>query len=160
MTGRLERTRRLLAVQRKRNQLSEWRLRELLSLSATLDERYRNLVRFVQAESAFSVMFSLSVTRRLQRLTEMRVKATSDQEAGRKVHFHDRRCLHRMERIVQMLDADETRKDAARELGEMIDSAAQRLSQGSCKLPDLPFPTPNLAGDDHGVDKPGFGYCA
>jgi len=31
MTDRLERTRRLLAVQRKRDQLSEWRLLELLS---------------------------------------------------------------------------------------------------------------------------------
>ncbi len=160
MTGRLDRTRRLLAVQRKRDQLSEWRLLELRSESAVLDERHRGLVRFLQEESAFSGMFSLSMMRRLQRLAEMRAKAAIDQEAQRNVYLHERGCLHQAERIVQALETDETRKNAARELWKAIDSVAQRLSQGTRKLPNPPCQTADLAGDVNGVDKPGFGYCA
>jgi hypothetical protein len=93
VTGRLDRIRRLLAVQGNRGQLSEWRLLELSSQLAILDERYRSLVRFLQEKSAFSGMFSLSVMRRLQRLAEMRAKAASDQEAQRELHLHDRGCL-------------------------------------------------------------------
>jgi hypothetical protein len=160
MTSRLDRTRRLLAVQRKRDHLSEWRLVELLSQSAVLDERHRSLVRFLQEESAFSGMFSLSMMRRLQRLAELRTKAAIDQEAQRNLHLDDRRCLRQVERIVQSLESDEIRKNAARELWQVVDFAAQRLSQGPRKLPKPPCQTADLAWDVNGVDKPGFGYCA
>ena len=160
MTGRLDRIRRLLAVQRNRGQLSEWRLLELSSQSAVLDERYRSLVLFLQEESAFRGMFSLSVMRRLQRLAEMRAKAASDEEAQRELHLHDRGCLRRVERLFQTLETGETRKDADRELAEVIEFAAQRLSQGPRNLANPPCQTADLAGDVHGVDKPGFGYCA
>jgi hypothetical protein len=158
MTDRLERTRRLLAVQRKRDQLSEWRLLELLSQSAVLDERHRSLVRFLQEESAFSGIFSLSMMRRLQRLAELQAKAAIDQDTQRKLHLRDRGCLRRAERVVQVLETNETRMDAARELWDIIDSAAQRLSQGPCKVPNSPSQTTDLAGEFNGVDTPGFGY--
>jgi hypothetical protein len=151
MTGRLHRTRRLLAVQKKLDHLSEWRLLELVSQSAVLDERHHSVVRFLQKESAFNGMFSLSMMRRLQRLAEMRAKAAIDQETQRKLHLHDRGCLRLVERIVQALETDETRKNQAQELGEAIDSAA-RLSQGPRKLPKPPCETADLAGDINGVD--------
>jgi hypothetical protein len=125
MTARLHRTRRLLAVQRQLDHLSEWRLLELLSQSAFLDERHRSLVAFLQQESAFGGMFSTSMLRRLQRLAEMRAKADIEQEAQRTRHLQDRARLRRAERIVRELENDETRKDAVHELEATIDSTAQ-----------------------------------
>jgi chromosome segregation ATPase len=152
MSGRLARTLRLLAIQRQRDQLSEWQLRELSSQSAVLDERYHSLTRFLEEESAFSGMFSVFIMRRLQRLAELRAKAARDHEAQRELHLHDRGCLRRLERTIRTLESAENRNETARELGEMVDAAAHRLSQGSRKLAKPLFETADLSADVHGVD--------
>jgi len=138
MSGRLTRTLRLLAIQRQRDQLSEWQLRELSSQLAVLDERYHSFMRFLEEQSAFSGMFSVSIMRRLQRLAELRTKAARDQEAQRKLRLHDRGCLRRLERTVRTLESAENRNETARELGEVVDAAVHRLSQGSRKLAKPP----------------------
>ena len=131
MTNRLKRARRLLAVQRQFDQLSKLRLVELLSQSASLDERYRGLVRFMHQESAFSGLFSIAMMRRLKTLEELRAKAAIDVEELRTLHIHDHRCLRHVDRLVLELQADEVRIIVRREVEEAAGTLDQGKRQGS-----------------------------
>jgi hypothetical protein len=139
MTGRLDRARRLLAVQRQLHDLSKLRLAVHLSHSVSLDERYRNLMRFLQNESAFSGLFSATVLRRLHTLEEMRAQANIKEDELRTSHIQDRRCLRHAERLADTLQSDEDRTAAARELEDAAGSRRPRQPQGSRKLPEPPF---------------------
>jgi hypothetical protein len=127
MSGKLQRARRQLLVQKQLDRISEWRLLELLSQSAALEGQRRSLLQCLQQESAFTGMFSISVMRRLQTLAQLQATAAFEEDALRELHLRQRRCRRRAEYIVRALEADEIRKDTARALELTIDSGAQKL---------------------------------
>ncbi len=135
MTTKLDRARRLLAVQRQRDRLSKWRLAELFAQSAWLDERHQTLTRFLYQEAASSGPYSLIMLRRLKTLEEMRAQAATGEEALRSAHLEDRRYLRHAERMAgalqsgynQMLEA----KDLEEAVGSFRSTAAARFPQAN-----------------------------
>jgi hypothetical protein len=126
MSNRLRRAYRVLAVQSQLERLALWQLIDLESQAASLEERQRDLINFMQHESAFSGLFSSAMMRRLQALAELHVKAKAENETQRTRHLEERGRLRRVGRIVTALEIDTRRQKALRELIEAIETAEQR----------------------------------
>jgi hypothetical protein len=139
MADRLHKALRLLAVQKQLDQLSKSRLVELLSQSASLDERYLSLMRFLDQESAFNGLFSIAMMRKLKTLDEMRAQTAIDVEVLRTAHICDRRCLRHVDRLVLALQSDENRIVVGRDLEDAAGLLDQRRPQGSRKLLGPPY---------------------
>lgn len=152
MSTRLRRARRILAVQTQLDRLAEWRLIDLQSQAATLEDREQALVHFMQEESAFSGIFPATMMRRLQTLVELRAAAVTGQEAQRARHLEERGRLRRAERIVETLEGDAQRSAALGELAEAVEAAARDVSQGSGKVAAPLYQAWHLAREFSGVD--------
>lgn len=147
-----------MAVMTQLNKLSEWRLLDLQSQVAILDDLQRGLVQFLQEESAFSGIFSASMLRRLQNIAEARAGAEIKQKAQRVLYLAERGRLRCAEHIAGKLESDAERDEASRQLAEAVESTARRMPQASRKLADSSSGTWDFMRDISGVDKSGFGY--
>jgi hypothetical protein len=128
MSERLRRSRRVLAVQSQLDRLAQWSLIDLQSRAAVLGDQQRGLVRFISEESLVSGIFSSTMMRRLQTLAEMLATIASEQDVQRGRHLEERRRLHRAEWIVTNLEIEVRRKEALRQLAEIIETALQWTS--------------------------------
>ena len=128
MSERLRRSRRVLAVQSQLDRLAQWSLIDLQSRAAVLGDQLRGLVRFISEESLVSGIFSSTMMRRLQTLAEMLATIASEQDVQRGRHLEERRRLHRAEWIVTNLEIEVRRKEALRQLAEIIETALQWTS--------------------------------
>jgi hypothetical protein len=126
MSNRLRRAYRVLAVQSQLERLALWQLIDLERRAASLEERQRDLINFMQQESAFTGLFSSAMMGRLQALAELHVEAKAENETQRTRHLEERGRLRRVERIVTALEIDTRRQKALRELIEAIETAEQR----------------------------------
>jgi len=79
-------------------------------------------------ESVVAGIFSSTMIRRLQTLAEMLATIASEQDVQSGRHLEERRRLHRAERIVTILESEVRRKEALRQLAEIIETALQRTS--------------------------------
>jgi hypothetical protein len=128
MSERLRRSRRVLAVQSQLDRLAQWSLIDLQSRAVVLVDQQRGLVRFMSEESLVAGFFSSTMMRRLQTLAEMLATIASEQDVQRGRHLEERRRLHRAEWIVTTLESEVRRKEALRQLAEIIETALQRTS--------------------------------
>jgi hypothetical protein len=128
MSERLRRSRRVLAVQSQLDRLAQWNLIDLQSRAVVLGDQQCNLVRFMSEDSVVAGIFSSTMIRRLQTLAEMLATIASEQDVQRGRHLEERRRLHRAEWIVTILESEVRRKEALRQLAEIIETALQRTS--------------------------------
>ncbi|MGA9486257.1 MAG: hypothetical protein WBV25_04165 [Methylocella sp.] len=128
MNERLRRSRRVLAVQSQLDRLAQWSLIDLQSRAVVLGDQQRGLVRFMSEESLVAGIFSSTMMRRLQTLAEMLATIASEQDLQRGRHLEERRRLHCAEWIVTILESEVRRKEALRQLAEIIETALQRTS--------------------------------
>ena len=128
MNERLRRSRRVLAVQSQLDRLAQWSLIDLQSRAVVLGDQQCGLVRFMSEESAITGIFSSTMMRRLQTLAEMLATIVNEQEVQRGRHLEECRRLRRAECIVTNLESEVRRKEALRQLAEIIETALQRTS--------------------------------
>ncbi|WOJ88663.1 hypothetical protein RZS28_12660 [Methylocapsa polymorpha] len=121
MNERLLKARRVLAVQILFDRLADWRLRDLERQELALQESRRDLVRFLDGESAFTGIFAATVMRRMQSLEDLRVALIAEKEAQASLRLDERSRLRRAERIVDALDDHARRAEEARRLAEAVE---------------------------------------
>jgi len=123
MNERLRKARRVLAVQTLLDRLADWRLRDLERQELALQESRRDLIRFLDSESAFAGLFAATLMRRMQSLEDLRVALIAEREAQASLHLEERSRMRRAERIVDALDDQARRTEEARRLAEVVERA-------------------------------------
>lgn len=128
MNERLCRTRRILAVQSQLDRLAQWKLIDLQSKVAALENQQRRIICFMQGEPAVAEIFSSTMIRRLQSIAEMFATIASESEVQTARHRDERGRLRRTERIVETLESEARRKNELNQLVEAIEAVQRRMS--------------------------------
>ncbi|SFK04530.1 hypothetical protein [Methylocapsa palsarum] len=134
MNERLQKARRLHAVQSEIDRLADWRLIEIARERALLDERRRTLVAFLDAESAFAAPFAVTMMQRLHRLEERRATLKEEMEALSRRRLEERRRLRRAQQMVRNLTDETRRLDDKQALLDAVESAAGAQVCGKAKV--------------------------
>jgi hypothetical protein len=125
MDERLRRSRRILALQSQLANLAEWKLVDLQSQTRDLEDKQRNLIRFISEEPEVAALFSFTVMRRLKMIAENLAIITGEQKEQKGRKFDEQRRLRCIEQIVAVLDKEMRRKDTLGQIAETIEAAIQ-----------------------------------
>lgn len=123
MNKRLRTARRVLAAQVELDRLAEWKLIDLERQDAALQERRRDLVRFLDGESALGGLFAVTMMRRLQGLEEQRAVLVAETQAQAALRRDERGRMRGAERIVESLERQARQIEEAHSLAEAIEFA-------------------------------------
>lgn len=134
MNERLRKARRILAVQFQLDRLAAWNLVDLEVQAAALGDRHRDLIRFMDGESAFTGLFAAAMMRRLQALAEAQSAIASKIETQRVQFREERGRLRCAERIVAASEHEARKTVEANRLTEAIEAALTHGSSASRKL--------------------------
>ena len=81
MKERLRSINRVLAFQKQLGRLAEWKLAALQQQESELDRQQRDLVRFLDEDSAFSGLFATTLMKRLRGVAEAKVRVAGERVA-------------------------------------------------------------------------------
>jgi ERCC4-related helicase len=126
VTQRLRKARRVLAVQTELDRLAEWTLNDFERQERALQDQRRDLMRFLDGESAFTDIFATTLMHRLERLETQGAALFVEKRAEVDRRLEERGRMRRAERIVDALVSEARRKEELRLLAEMIEVAVRR----------------------------------
>ena len=138
MNKRLAKARRILAAQTELDRLAAWRLIDLESQAAGIDERRIALVRFLDTEPSFGGPFAGAMMRRLEGLEASRAALRLEQAAQAERRLVERARTRCAAGIVKALESGERRREERLQLGEAIEASLDRSTQGSGKFDGSP----------------------
>ncbi len=126
MNPRLGKMRRVLAVQTLLERLADWRLRDLESQARALQDQRRELVRFLDGESAFTGLFAAAALRRVESLEGLCEALRKEREAQALRRLEERGRMRRAERTAYALEAEAREMEEADQRAEAIERAVNR----------------------------------
>jgi hypothetical protein len=131
---RLGKARRILAAQMELDRLAAWRLVDLESQEAGVDERRNALICFLDSEPSFGGPFAGTMMRRLETLEAARATLRLERAAQAERRLAERARMRCAAGIVKTLEQDERRREERLQLGESIEASLDRPTQGSGKV--------------------------